>query len=241
MDVIAAELRRRRAWAIGLPRSLKRLILAVSDFLILSFAVWLAISLRYNEMFVPPHASGWLLMFAAPAIGVGSFAWFGLYRLVTRFITIRGSARLLQCIGISVLFWALLAFMFGALWIPRSVATGWVPYRLGHWVWVHPWGWTWVDHAPWGFAPFHYGRWVFVRARWCWVPGPRRIRAVYAPALVVFVGGGSPRLRRSSRGPTAIGPARGVESGRRARRCARRRSRRRPWRRPSDGAPGRCR
>lgn len=121
MDVIAAELRRRRAWAIGLPRSLKRLILAVSDFVILSFAVWLAISLRYNEIFVPPHASGWLLLFAAPAIGVGSFAWFGLYRLVTRFITIRGSARLLQCIGISVLFWALLAFMFGALWIPRSV------------------------------------------------------------------------------------------------------------------------
>ena len=23
-----------------------------------------------------------------------------------------------------------------------------------------PWGWTWVDDAPWGFAPFHYGRWV---------------------------------------------------------------------------------
>jgi hypothetical protein len=25
---------------------------------------------------------------------------------------------------------------------------------------MSPWGWTWVDNAPWGFAPFHYGRWV---------------------------------------------------------------------------------
>ncbi len=120
-EAIAGEITRWRDWAIALPRPWKRLILAVSDFLILSFAVWLAISLRYNGLFVPPHGTGWLVMFAAPAIGVFTFAWFGLYRQVTRFITTRGSARLLQCIGVSVLFWALLAYMFGALWIPRSV------------------------------------------------------------------------------------------------------------------------
>ena len=28
-----------------------------------------------------------------------------------------------------------------------------------------------VDDAPWGYAPFHYGRWAQVRDRWCWVPG----------------------------------------------------------------------
>jgi hypothetical protein len=50
-----------------------------------------------------------------------------------------------------------------------------------------------MDDAPWGFAPFHYGRWVILDGTWGWVPGPVRIRAVYAPALVVFVGGG-PRL-----------------------------------------------
>ncbi len=120
-DTIASEMKRWRDWAIALPRPWKRLILAVSDFLILSFAVWLAISLRYNGLFVPPHRSGWLVMFAAPVIGVATFAWFGLYRQVTRYITTRGSARLLQCIGVSVLVWALLAYMFGALWIPRSV------------------------------------------------------------------------------------------------------------------------
>ena len=30
----------------------------------------------------------------------------------------------------------------------------------GRWVWTEPWGWTWVDDQPWGFAPSHYGRWV---------------------------------------------------------------------------------
>src|SRR5438552_4111658 len=71
----------------------------------------------------------------------------------------------------------------------RGVATGWAPYRYGHWAWVEPWGWTWIDDASWGFAPFHYGRWVYVGGGWAWVPGRVVARPVYAPALVVFVGG----------------------------------------------------
>ena len=78
---------------------------------------------------------------------------------------------------------------YGAVWVPRGVATGWAPYRYGHWAWVEPWGWTWIDDAPWGFAPFHYGRWVYVGGSWAWVPGHVVARPVYAPALVVFVGG----------------------------------------------------
>jgi len=74
---------------------------------------------------------------------------------------------------------------WGWIWLPRAVALGWAPYRDGRWIWVEPWGWTWVDVAPWGFAPFHYGRWVQVRERWAWVPGEyRQGRPVYAPALV---------------------------------------------------------
>jgi hypothetical protein len=54
---------------------------------------------------------------------------------------------------------------------------------------VRPWGWTWVDDASWGFAPFHYGRWVSFRGRWCWAPGTYVRRPVYAPAMVAWVGG----------------------------------------------------
>jgi hypothetical protein len=82
---------------------------------------------------------------------------------------------------------------YGNVWYPR-VDPGWAPYHAGHWAWVDPWGWTWVDDAPWGYAPFHYGRWAFVEGRWGWVPGPVEVRPVYAPALVVFVGGGGPAM-----------------------------------------------
>jgi hypothetical protein len=84
---------------------------------------------------------------------------------------------------------------YGYVWFPTRVAAGWAPYRYGHWAWIAPWGWTWVEDEPWGFAPFHYGRWAEVGGGWCWVPGPVVVRPVYAPALVVFVGG--PRFSMS--------------------------------------------
>jgi hypothetical protein len=79
---------------------------------------------------------------------------------------------------------------YGHVWFPNRVAAGWAPYRDGHWDWISPWGYTWVDDSSWGYAPFHYGRWVTVGGRWGWVAGPVAVRAVYAPALVVFIGAG---------------------------------------------------
>jgi len=78
---------------------------------------------------------------------------------------------------------------YGRAWAPSSMRVDWAPYRFGRWAWVGPWGWTWIDEAPWGFAPFHYGRWAYIGARWLWLPGALNARPVYAPALVVFVGG----------------------------------------------------
>ena len=78
---------------------------------------------------------------------------------------------------------------YGSAWAPSRVPVGWAPYRFGHWAWVEPWGWTWIDDMPWGFAPFHYGRWTYWNTRWVWIPGTVVARPVYAPALVVFVGG----------------------------------------------------
>ena len=79
---------------------------------------------------------------------------------------------------------------YGNVWVPYSVPAGWAPYRFGHWVWIAPWGWTWVDDAPWGFAPFHYGRWVYWGGGWAWAPGPVGYwNPYYAPALVGWIGG----------------------------------------------------
>ncbi|MGH9510926.1 MAG: DUF6600 domain-containing protein [Terriglobales bacterium] len=94
---------------------------------------------------------------------------------------------------------------YGPVWTPRGIAVGWAPYRVGHWVWIAPWGWTWVEDEPWGFAPFHYGRWAYVSDSWCWVPGPVVVRPVYAPALVAFVGGGGFRVGIGIGGGVGVG------------------------------------
>jgi hypothetical protein len=84
---------------------------------------------------------------------------------------------------------------YGTVWFPRGMATGWAPYQSGHWAYVAPWGYTWVDDSPWGFAPFHYGRWVWWHGGWGWIPppppGPVYVPSVYAPALVAWVGIGA--------------------------------------------------
>ncbi len=82
---------------------------------------------------------------------------------------------------------------YGNVWMPSNVGRDWAPYRDGHWSYVQPWGWTWVDRAPWGFAVSHYGRWARFPQGWGWVPGPRAATPVYAPALVAFIsiGGGA--------------------------------------------------
>jgi hypothetical protein len=82
---------------------------------------------------------------------------------------------------------------YGSVWVPTGVAPGWAPYTNGNWIWVDPWGWTWQDYAPWGFAPFHYGRWVSFGSSWGWAPGPYYggwSRGWYSPAMVAWFGGG---------------------------------------------------
>ncbi len=78
---------------------------------------------------------------------------------------------------------------YGAVWYPTEVAADWAPYRNGYWAQVGGWGPTWVDYAPWGYAPSHYGRWVFIGNRWAWTPGAYVARPFWAPALVGWTGG----------------------------------------------------
>ena len=93
---------------------------------------------------------------------------------------------------------------YGYVWRPLYVSFDWAPYRYGRWVWIAPWGYTWVDDARWGFAPFHYGRWAQIHNRWCWVPGPRHLRPVYSPALVGWTGGAGTRIGWFPLGPRDV-------------------------------------
>ncbi len=79
---------------------------------------------------------------------------------------------------------------YGPVWTPNDVGPDWAPYSDGAWNWVAPWGWTWVGYEPWGFAPYHYGRWNRFGGGWGWCPGPIWGGAFYGPAYVGFLGGG---------------------------------------------------
>mgnify|MGYP000306630550 CR=1 FL=1 len=72
---------------------------------------------------------------------------------------------------------------YGWVWEPAAIRLNprWRPYcDGGYWVWTDC-GWYWQSDYSWGWAPFHYGRWVFIRHRWCWIPGHR-----WAPAWVYW-------------------------------------------------------
>jgi len=96
---------------------------------------------------------------------------------------------------------------YGYVWTPSSVSAGWSPYRFGRYTYVSGWGWAWIDDAPWGFAPYHYGSWVTIGNRWCWVPGPRHGRPVGRPIGSPVVG--NPRGPRDHGGWHVPRPPRG--------------------------------
>jgi hypothetical protein len=72
----------------------------------------------------------------------------------------------------------------GPCWRPGRVAVGWRPYFDGRWVWTDC-GWSWVSVEPWGWATYHYGRWMLTpEFGWVWVPG-----RTWAPAWVCWQSG----------------------------------------------------
>jgi len=63
---------------------------------------------------------------------------------------------------------------FGMVWRPRVSVfnSSWKPYcDNGKWVWQDN-AWCWQSQYEWGWAPFHYGRWMRgTTIGWVWVPG----------------------------------------------------------------------
>lgn len=110
-----------RSWLIELPRYFKRAVLALIDFLLVSTALWVALSVRYEQYFVPSSLGQLGLLLSGPLITLLVLWRIGLYRLVTRFIGYRGTLHIILGVGFAVLIWSLLVFMVGQLGVPRSV------------------------------------------------------------------------------------------------------------------------
>jgi FlaA1/EpsC-like NDP-sugar epimerase len=108
-------------WLIERPRWFKRTLLIINDFVMLSIALWGAYSLRLSRAYEPETLEVFLLMLAAPVVGVIVFYWRGLYKLVTRFIGPEGTTRIYTAVIIAAVSWALLVLMSGIQGQPRSV------------------------------------------------------------------------------------------------------------------------
>ncbi|HEY0483137.1 MAG TPA: DUF6600 domain-containing protein, partial [Kofleriaceae bacterium] len=64
---------------------------------------------------------------------------------------------------------------YGPVWRPDATVVGvdFTPYESGgSWVDTDA-GWAFSCDYPWGWLPFHYGRWAWFHDYWGWVPGHR--------------------------------------------------------------------
>ncbi len=59
---------------------------------------------------------------------------------------------------------------YGQCWRPTRTAYNWQPYGKGQWAYSDA-GWYWQSSEPWGWATYHYGRWMYTaNYGWIWVP-----------------------------------------------------------------------
>ncbi|WP_316810635.1 DUF6600 domain-containing protein [Pedobacter heparinus] len=75
---------------------------------------------------------------------------------------------------------------YGYVWRPDVEQGDFRPYYSnGRWA-MTEYGNTWVSNYDWGWAPFHYGRWVYNRYNeWVWIPD-----TTWGPAWVSWRSGG---------------------------------------------------
>src|SRR5436309_6889433 len=62
---------------------------------------------------------------------------------------------------------------YGYCWQPDVAVSdaSWRPYADGYWAYTDE-GWTWVSYEDFGWATYHYGRWVrLADYGWVWRPG----------------------------------------------------------------------
>jgi len=75
-------------------------------------------------------------------------------------------------------------------WRPFGVGAAWSPFAGGQWISDPTFGWTYMSSQPWGWAPYHYGGWLFDTGcgGWFYSPpafyGPGRGRGRHFPPVV---------------------------------------------------------
>lgn len=105
---------------LHLSRPKKRAISVVTDFVLLSLAIWAAFALRFeNSGWLPSEKQLWVSL-ATVVVTVGAFIKLGLYRAVIRYISEHAFLAILVGVVFSSIALIVLGFLFQTL-VPRSV------------------------------------------------------------------------------------------------------------------------
>ena len=102
------------------PRSIKRTITVSFDFFVVIFSLWLALSLRYSEFYIPAQSIWWVFL-AAPAIAIPVFIKFGLYRAIIRYLGMQAIWTVVKATMLYEILFAVLILMSNVQGIPRTV------------------------------------------------------------------------------------------------------------------------
>jgi UDP-N-acetylglucosamine 4,6-dehydratase len=109
-------------WFLLRSRAVKRIITLCVDVFAVVIALWLAFSLRYSELYLPPQQQLWVF-FLAPTIAIPIFIRLGLYRAIVRYIGIHALGTIFWAITLYALLFAVIVLISGksADIVPRTV------------------------------------------------------------------------------------------------------------------------
>ncbi|MEN8170724.1 MAG: nucleoside-diphosphate sugar epimerase/dehydratase [Pseudomonadota bacterium] len=105
---------------LGLSRIQKQFFVAFVDVFILVGSLWMAFTLRLDELYIPSEEQRWIFL-AAPIIAIPVFIRFGLYHAIIRYIGFQTIWAVGRAVLLYSLVWSMLVLLSGVEGVPRSV------------------------------------------------------------------------------------------------------------------------
>jgi len=107
-------------WFLTRSRNVKRLVTLITDFVATVLALWLAFSLRLDELYLPAQQQLWIFLLA-PILSIPVFVKFGLYRAIVRYLGVQALWSVVKATVFYALLFAVVVLLSGVEGVPRTV------------------------------------------------------------------------------------------------------------------------